>query len=274
MRYLGSKKVIANRIVAYINEIRKLRALEIGRLPGYWEPMVGGLAVFHKIRGGNIYGSDAHPWLIHTHKYAFETGWRPPEIITEEIYYQCQSIAKSGLTPSEIDKRSSAALVGFVGFACSHSGKWFSSPAREKRGQPIAERVQQRSYAYKVNRIDKAATFFCSDFMNTDPPETNMIVYCDPPYLNAEIYRTGLLNSNGMLEGRKFDHDKFWEKVRSLENEGHTVMVSETQAPLDFSSALKINMAVSVSNMDGGGMRREENLFRYGNVTPVQRRLL
>lgn len=48
------------------------------------------------------------------------------------------------------------------------------------------------------------------------------VVYCDPPYANTEN-----------TYGAKFDHDAFWEWVRTRD---YPVYVSEYNAPEDFVS--------------------------------------
>ena len=50
------------------------------------------------------------------------------------------------------------------------------------------------------------------------------VVYCDPPYKNTENYRH---------TKEKFDHDRFWEWVRTRD---YPVYVSEYSAPDDFVS--------------------------------------
>lgn len=50
--------------------------------------------------------------------------------------------------------------------------------------------------------------------------EEGDVVYCDPPYIGTAKY-----------DGRKFDHDDFWEWVRTRD---YPVYVSEYNAPDDF----------------------------------------
>lgn len=53
------------------------------------------------------------------------------------------------------------------------------------------------------------------------------VVYCDPPYRNTGNYRN---------IKEKFDHDKFWDWVRTRD---YPVYVSEYIAPDDFVSIFK-----------------------------------
>jgi DNA adenine methylase len=52
-------------------------------------------------------------------------GWIPPTSVTEEEYQQIKQ------NPDLYD----SALVGFVGFACSFSGKWWGGYCRNSRGR-------------------------------------------------------------------------------------------------------------------------------------------
>lgn len=52
-------------------------------------------------------------------------------------------------------------------------------------------------------------------------PEGSLI-YCDPPYAGTAGYYI------------KFNHDEFWGWCREKRKEGHTVFISEYDAPQDF----------------------------------------
>jgi site-specific DNA-adenine methylase len=104
-------------------------------------------------------------------------------------------------------------------------------------------------------------TFICANFLYDDPPEANMLIYCDPPYFGATEYR-------GIPQ---FDHDAFWARVIELEQAGHTVLVSEYVAPDGFTCILEMPSRLSVGD---SRKWRTEKLFRYGDHAPFQPRLI
>ena len=78
-----------------------------------------------------------------------------------------------------------------------------------------------------INNILKQSTkisdvvFKCSSYDALDIP-ANSIIYCDPPYNGTTKYKDS------------FDSDAFWQWCRDKVKEGHTVYVSEYNAPEDF----------------------------------------
>lgn len=244
MRYLGGKSRTRNEIAAYLNRIRR---------PGqpYWEPFVGAGWVLEKIKGQPIYASDANQALVFMWQ-RLQQGWRPPETVTEEMYRQ----AKAG----EYD----AALTAFIGFGCSFGGKWFAGYARHERDsgeEGRYSRQSQSSLEYKNHRLD-TVHFFTADFLACYVPAYQCLIYCDPPYNGT----------TGYSAVPPFDHEAFWERVRWLEERGHTVVVSEYQAPSDFSCILEIPTKTDMRTKNGNG-QRTERLFRYGQHEPIKPRL-
>lgn len=241
MQYLGGKSRTRNQIAAYLNRIRKPNQ-------PYWEPMVGAGWVLEKIKGQPIYASDANGALVFMWQ-RLQQGWEPPSVVTEEMYQR----ARVG----EFD----AALTAFIGFGASHSGKWFAGyapPEFGKRTYKNGELYSQNSLLCKVKRFDKVH-FFSADFQGFQPPALNCLIYADPPYSNTTAY--------GAVP--PFDSGKFWERVRWLEAHGHTVVVSEYQAPADFSCVLEIVTKTDMHTKNGKDMRIER-LFRLGNHQKVQ----
>ncbi len=240
MRYLGGKSQTRNQIAAYLNRIRK---------PGqpYWEPFVGAGWVLEKIKGQPIYASDANAALVFMWQ-RLQRGWEPPNVVTEEMYQE----AKAG--------RYDAALTAFIGFGCSFGGKWFAGYARGENRNWAQE--ASNSISQKSNRFEQAI-FFCADFLTCYPPESGCLIYCDPPYEDTTAY--------GAVP--PFDHSRFWERVRQLESGGHTVIVSEYQAPDDFSPVVEMVTKTDMHTTSGKD-RRVERLFRLGQHRPLQPSLL
>jgi DNA adenine methylase len=230
MRYLGGKSRIANQIAAYINNIRK---------PGqtYWEPFVGGGSVLARIHSEPIFASDIHPQLIKLW-LAVQSGWVPPEVVTEEDRRR----AKNG--------EFSDALTAFIGFGASWGGCWFSGLSKD------AAKESSKSIVKKFSKMTRPH-FFEGDFLECLPPAEGCLIYCDPPYEGTTSY-------NGV---KRFDTLLFWQRVRELEDRGHTVVVSEYQAPDDFGCVWELPTKINLTN---GMLTRIERLFRFGSYPMFQ----
>lgn len=230
MKYMGSKNRYAKELLQIILKDRQ---------PGQWyvEPFVGGFNMIDKVDGNRI-GADNHYYLIELFKKVRD-GWIPPTEITNTDYNQIQH--NRHLYPAE--------LVGFVGFGCSYSGKWFGGYARgnDAKGNP-------RNYAAESSRnlVQQAKNLKGIDIRWKDyydlviPAES--IIYCDPPYANTTKYAS------------KFDHKEFWQWVRAREIEGHKIFVSEYDAPKDFHPVWqkKVNNSLTANT---GSKQGIEKLF-------------
>ncbi|MCB0191245.1 MAG: DNA adenine methylase [Anaerolineae bacterium] len=235
MRYLGGKSRTARQIAGCINTIRQ---------PGqpYWEPFVGAGWVLARVRGEPIFASDANQALIFMWQ-RLQRGWEPPAVVTEEQY----AIARSG--------GYDAALTAFVGFGCSFGGKWFGGYARGN----TSPKMVKRSLLDKSKWFENVH-FFAADFLTCYPPTSSCLIYCDPPYDDTTGY--------GAVP--KFSTIKFWDRVRLMETCGHTVIVSEYQAPDDFTCILEMPTKTEMRTVDNGREARTERLFRLGEHTPIQ----
>ena len=232
MRYMGGKSRTAKQIAGFINSIRK---------PGqtYWEPFVGAGWILERIKGeGENYASDANEHLIAMWK-ALQDGWVPPGHVSEEEYLGIKN--NMGNYPPE--------LVAFVGFGCSFGGKWFGGYARGE-GRNWAREARD-SLLRKMRGISTTkCNFACSNFIESDPPDDNCLIYCDPPYEGKTGYgAVGAWNAG-----------QFWKRVDELESRGHTVIVSEYQAPPHFREVLSVKTKTDM-NTRGGKEKRVERVF-------------
>lgn len=116
---MGSKNRHAKQLLSLILKDRKDDQW-------YVEPFVGGFNMIDKVEGKRI-ANDSNFYLIELYK-AIQNGWEPPSEISENEYQDIRN--KKENYP--------AYLVGFVGFGCSYSGKWFGGYARGKtsKGEP------------------------------------------------------------------------------------------------------------------------------------------
>lgn len=230
MKYMGSKARHAKELLPIILKDRK---------PGQWyvEPFVGGANMIDKVDGNRI-GADFNENVIVLFK-DLQVGWTPPESITEEEY-------------KEARKKELSAYKSFVGFCASYSGKWFGGYARgnDGKGNPRNYADEQRRHLLKQKAGIKGVKFIHSDYQSLDIPP-NSIIYCDPPYEGTTKYTTG-----------GFDHKVFWQWCRDKANEGHSVFVSEYNAPDDFECVWekKVNNTLT---KDTGSKQGVERLFVY-----------
>jgi len=233
MQYMGGKFRIRKPVSNYLNSIR-----EYGQ--PYWEPFVGAAWILEQIDKKRLdYASDINPYLIAMWG-ALQDGWEPPVVVTEEEYLSIKENPR-GYPPE---------LVAFVGFGCSWGGKWFGGYARGAKGRNYALNARN-SVIRQISKLTNVR-FFAGDFFEVTTPERKMLIYCDPPYAATTGYDA--------VEG-KWDVEKFWTKVRWLKEHGHTVVVSEYNAPDDFSCVLEIPTRTDMRSINGLNPRIEK-LFR------------
>lgn len=238
MKYMGSKARTANKMLPIILE---------GRLPTqtYVEPFAGGMNMMDKV-GGNRIANDIHCELIAMWKHLVYKEWKPP-------YFSKVEYNEIRRNKSMFDNH----VVGWVGFACSYSGKYFAGfagdyPAhrRMKNGKlPNYQTESINSVAKQVSKL-KGVQFTCKPFWDLQIPE-NSIIYCDPPYANTTKYK------------HNFDHAKFWQWCRQMSCDGHKVFVSEYEAPSDFVCVWEhtVGSQLSANGKYGGTKHSVERLF-------------
>lgn len=229
MKYMGSKARHAKHILPIILKDRK---------PGQWyvEPFVGGANTFHLVSGKKL-ANDSNQYLMSLLE-AVGKGWKPPLEISESEY----NVAK--MLPEYMNNET----IGFIGIGCSYGGKWFGGYARgnDSKGNP-------RNYAEESakNILKQAgglnAVYQSGDYRDLNIPESSLI-YCDPPYANATKYKDA------------FDHSEFWRWCNEKVDEGHTVFVSEYNAPSDWTCVWQKEVTSSLTK-NTGAKKATEKLF-------------
>jgi len=235
MKYMGSKIRISKYILPIMLRERK-------GMP-WVEPFVGGANMIDKVLTGVRIGSDAHKYLIDL-LIAIRDGWIPPEIVTEEEYKKIKT------NPGLYESR----LVGFVGFGCSFGGKWWNGYARDRMNSKT-----NFARMAKNNLLKQASSLKGIDFRNCSydklilPPEP-CLIYCDPPYSKTSKYK-GI---------ETFDSNKFYQWCRDRKEEGHTVFVSEYNAPDDFELVWQMEITCAINNQKtkNRNTKRTEKLYR------------
>jgi len=169
----------------------------------------GSCAVESKVQGfSRKILNDRHQYLIALLQ-GVQRGYELPESITPEQYQHIRE-----------HKDDDPTLAGFVGFGCSFGGKWFGGYARNATGTNYA--AQSKRSLLKDMATLQDATFVCADYRRVCIPP-HAVIYADPPYNNTTGYH-----------GDRFDSAEFWIAMRLLADTGHTVFVSEQEAPPDI----------------------------------------
>lgn len=140
-----------------------------------------------------------------------------------------------------------SAMKGFVGFACSFAGKWFGGYARDPKTTRNYAKGSGNSLRTKAAGLG-GVKFECRGYRDYSP--SGKLIYCDPPYKGTtKIFNTA------------FNSDEFWDVMRrwSLDN---IVVISEYEAPLDFTCVLEIETKTDIGGKDNKKIGRVEKLFR------------
>jgi len=226
MVYMGSKSRIIKDLLPIILKNRE---------PAQWyvEPFAGGMNAICEVQGNRI-ANDVHPHLIEMW-HALVGGWVPKKITKEEY---------KNVRLNQDDYPSY--FVGWVGFSCSYSCKWFGGFANSRKGRDYQIEAF-KNISKQINKI-KGTIFSNKSYLDLEIPP-NSIVYCDPPYEGTTKY-TGEL-----------DHDEFWEWARRMSRRGHTVFVSEYKSPSDFECVWEKDLK-SFLALGKRGSIRTEKLFK------------
>lgn len=239
MKYMGSKARFVKEILPIILKDRK---------DGQWyvEPFAGGMNTICEV-GGNRIANDIHTNLIKMWR-ELVSGWIPQKIDRDE-YNEVRS--NQNKYPEH--------FVGWVGFNCSYSGKWFGGFAGETKTK-IGTIRDYQSEAIKniLKQVKKmVGVLFQNNSYDKIELPPNSIIYCDPPYEGTTKY------------ANNFAHKQFWDWVRSISNNGHTVFVSEYNAPDDFECVWQkqAKSSLSANGVIGGSKDSVEKLFKLKKIS-------
>lgn len=195
---MGSKNRIAKHILPIILKDRKEGQY-------YVEPFVGGANMIDKVDGNRI-GADFNAYAIQGLKLIRDNPESLPFSLSESEYKELK------------DKKELNGITGVLGFACSFGSKWFGGYAR---GSSDNYALNARKNAIKQSPNLKGVNFLHASYDDFYIP-LKSIIYCDPPYEGTTKYKDD------------FNHSRFWDWCRKMKNAGHTVFVSEYNAPDDF----------------------------------------
>lgn len=278
---MGSKRRIAKFILPIILK---------GRIKNQWyvEPFCGGCNSLSQV-DGNRMASDIHPELIALWK-ALQDGWDPPKYINEDDYNRIKKLksdpALQGFvgfnysfgskyfggykryTDSRADpSKLIEVLKGYAGFTHSFGGTYFGTYRRNDDGGGSTKKEGAGSRKLKSNydnmryvgaraylsiteqaKLLKDVKFFNCAYYALNIPDKSTI-YCDPPYAGTSKYKTD-----------SFPHKNFWQWCRVQKEEGHTIFVSEYNAPSDFKCVWSMDVKENL-RAQGSGRIKTEKLF-------------
>lgn len=229
MRYQGGKSRIAGQLAAKIREMHPA-ATEI------WEPFCGGGAMTLALAkvGFRVHASDNHEDLILMWQALMRGETEPFLPVSREEHARLKHAEPS-------------ARRGFVRFGASFGGDFnggFGVDHKNGEGHQPWQEAQRSVAKLKSHAVD----FVRLDYQQT--PSASL-AYLDPPYEGTYDY-----------QGRGFDHQSFWNWVRS--RSGPT-FVSELTAPNDFEAVWKQShksqMISNASKTKDQIKQREERLY-------------
>ncbi len=234
MWYMGSKRLIAKHILPIILNDRK---------GGQWyvEPFVGGANSFQCVPNPKL-GGDCNRHVIQALLVIRDNRAALPkkaDDISPEFY-------------QELKSNTGHMLHGYVGYACSFGGKYYGGRVKSSypKDKYLRDRVAAQYEAAKTTREGiRGCVLLARSYDELFLPD-NSIIYCDPPYEGT----TGYSNKD------RFDHAKFWQWCRDKTLEGHTVFISEYNAPDDFECVWQKEIN---NNLSTKTLRPTEKLFIY-----------
>lgn len=159
MKYMGSKNRHAKDILPIIVAARKAYQY-------YVEPFVGGFNMIDKVSGPRI-ANDSHKYLIALFK-KLQEGWVPPDWVSEEEYLTIR-----------IDKdKYPDHVVGFAGFCCSYSGKWFGGYARgnDAKGYPRNYCLESKKNLLKQVPKIQGIDIRCGSYLDLKIPANSLCI--------------------------------------------------------------------------------------------------
>ena len=242
MKYMGSKNRIAKHILPIMLK---------DRVEGqYWvEPFVGGANMIDKVDGNRI-GADINPYLIALFK-GLQEGRLLIEDIPKDLYDKAR-IEYNNKTTKEFDIFE-LACIGYMGSA---NGRFYeggySGISNTKIGTKRNYILESLKNLKKQMPLLVGIDFVSSEYDTLDIPE-NSIIYADKPYEGTKQYSFS----------KDFNHDDFWEWCRIKSRGGHTVFISEYNAPEDFECiwSQEVKSSLSANGKSGCSKKSIEKLF-------------
>lgn len=208
MKYMGSKSRIAKYILPIILK---------GRTDDQWyvEPFAGGCNLIDKVKGNRL-ASDKNEYLMEMW-YDLTQNHMFIEKIDKDRYDRARTEFNN-----KDNNEFTVSEIGWIGFMASYNGRFFDGGynGNYKKRDFTKEAIDN---IYKQIDLMKGVEFSFGNYSDLIIPK-NSIIYCDIPYKGTKQYSTS----------KDFNYTEFWEWCRIKTKEGHTVFISEYNAPDDF----------------------------------------
>lgn len=176
---------------------------------------MGGCNSIDKVAGYRI-GSDKNKYVISMWKGLQKNLPRPIQI-TKDIYDRARNEYNHN-SNIEFDDF----LIGWIGWMGSFNGRFFDGGYSGKASGRDYVDEQIRNTQAQIPFIQDIEFYHCA--YNELLIPDNSIIYCDIPYKDTKQYVTS----------KDFNHDSFFDWCRDMKDKGHSVFVSEYNAPNDF----------------------------------------
>ena len=221
MLYPGSKNRVRNELTAIMMQHHRMDKPFVDLFCG------GCNLIAHIPQTVDRYANDNNKYVIALFKSLLK-GWRPPNLITEELYNKIKK------NPDSYPPQ----LVAFAATTCSYAGFWFGTYARNIQNYNYAL-VGCNTLARQINTM-QGIKFSSADYREFKIAKGST-VYLDPPYEDTrEAYLT-----------RNFDSKAFWQYAAALRE---TTYISSFKAPAGFIEVFRRKL-VTVNN------RQTDKLF-------------
>ena len=232
MKYAGAKTRIFKKMMPIILKDRAVNQ-------PYVEPFLGGANSIQFVDGVRV-GGEFNKYIAEMWKDLLNGVVMP--LITKDQYNK----VKNNKNAYE------ASYVGWVGVACSYSGKWFGGFAGKvntKGGLRDYQAEAHRNLDKQLPLLSGLEVINCS--YDELPIPDSSIIYCDPPYADTLSYMDS------------FCSWRFWDWARKKVAQGHRVFISEYQAPDDFVCVWQqeVKSSLSANGKSGGSKKSIEKLF-------------
>lgn len=229
---MGSKRRISKHILEIMLKDRKPGQLWV-------EPFVGGGNLIDKVDGQRL-GADINPFTIQALKLIRDNTAALPKSNKEFTEQDYKAIRKDPCHP----------LHGYAGYAFSYGGRFFNGWSRSKTNWDYVATAYRS--ALKQSPKLQGVELLVSNYFDLVIPEKSFI-YCDPPYKGTTKYKNA------------FDHDVFFDWCREQVKKGHTVYVSEYEAPSDFKCLWSKSISSSLTPNKSYKKNGLEKLFKLGD---------
>ena len=246
---MGSKARFTKEILPIILKDRKPEQF-------YVEPFAGGMNVICDVQENRI-ANDKNYYLIEMWKWVAKNGIPfASDEITKELYVYARDIYNGREENTLTDS-----IIGWIGWMGSANGRFFDGGYSGKSNTQIGT---VRDYIKEaIRNIEKqipkmrGVHFENKDYTELEIPNESLI-YCDIPYKGTKQYSTS----------KDFDHEKFWQWCREKAKNGHTIFVSEYNAPADFECVWKkeAKSSLSANGKIGGNKISVEKLFKFSST--------